>query len=263
MLQYWNSPFGLIDMYVLFMSVGLVATILLQVVVLKSKMKKWRYLWFVISFGIVTYIGQYFSVIVRAMNNGALHGEVNLWTCMKDKMGSHYLGYVLAYACLFYAAAWFVREFADAFFHFRICENDGLKEVREWMSIGLLVQHIANRLACLCRGCCYGIPYEGPLALSLHYNVDMNYTVFPCQIVEIAGMVITLFVVLLKIKKHKTFYTTVLRGFGITFLIAEFVTENPTAYKIGGMTYIQFLSVVLILVSLFMNRRKEESVQDE
>lgn len=60
--------------------------------------------------------------------------------------------------------------------------------------------HAFGRIGCFCAGCCYGIPYDGPLAL--HYSLPISDVVcgpgiFPVQLVEALLLFVFAFGILL------------------------------------------------------------------
>lgn len=256
MFAYWKSPFGLVDMYNVCVVIGILCSVIVQAIVLIKTKRNYKYLLFLISYFFVLYVGKYIASFVRYVNIESFKINKNLIYNIINTNGTHFLGYIIAYVIFFYPASWFLREVLNEFTKIDICNNKELFEIGEILSIGLPVQHIFNRLGCLCRGCCYGVKYNGLFAISLQYNRNIDYKVFPCQLLEIIGMIMIIIAIMLMHKKYNIF-SIVIIGFALTFLIAEFFTENVGVTKILGLTYVQVMSIFICIFGLFVQRMKD------
>ena len=176
-----------------------------------------------------------------------------------DKAGSHYLGQVICYGLLFYPVAIFLRQLCGEVFGIEISPKEDIKKLVSITSFVLPVQHIFSRMGCISRGCCYGINYSGPFAMRFPYNDDINVSVFPCQFLEIAFMIILIIIMIILYKKGKHVSGIMIIGFSVTFFISEFVTYNVEKYKVFGLTYIQlftFISLVIGVIHTWKFNRK-------
>ena len=120
--------------------------------------------------------------------------------------------------------------------------------------ISLPLMYGFAKLACFFNGCCIGIPYDGPFAVT--YVFRNNDSFFPIQLVETISFVL-LFQVCNLINKHKNvIYITLILTFVIKFLldflryshIYEFLSNN------------QKMSIILCIVTIiiyFINRYKK------
>lgn len=254
MLGIIETPFGLLDMYVFCINAGVVVTILLQMVLLMRKRKGWKSLTFPLCYLVLLWIGQYAAAFVRCVNDGALDGKMNLRRGVLELAGTHFLGHVFVYSVLLFPLLWMVSSL------FMEPDWNVLIKGANILFLCLPVQHIFNRLGCLCRGCCYGVSYQGLFAISLPYNQDIPYTeVFPSQLLEIACMIVLLFLVCYRYRKGKNVIGVVMIGSAVTFFLSEFFTCNPYAVKHFGLTYVQYFSLLeLVLGGLYLVLAKDK-----
>jgi len=166
--------------------------------------------------------------------------------------GMHYLGRVL-----FLAAA--------VPFIYRLMLRDKIKrrQMLDLFGFIIVIQHMFNRVACLCNGCCYGKPYHGSLSVTytegVAYHKGVTWPVYPTQLME-AGMMILL-LVLMVFWKHrgKTVFEKALTGFALAIFISEFFMDNIGSVLVLGLTWIQIGSLLLIIYAAgyhLLNRRK-------
>ncbi len=250
MTDYWISPFGPLSMYSTFINVGVVLSILILLILYFKTFKTFRSLLFVFAYGAVLIVGKYISAAVRVINDGALEKRENLWFDMKNLVGSHFLGHIITFMILFFPAAFLIRGICREVFGFSLASPEDTFKAGSLAALMLPVQHIFNRLGCLSRGCCYGVEYNGPLALTFPQNPEVEHPVFPCQVLEIVCMVILLVILIVLLIKGKDLIGFTVAGFSGTFFISEFFTENPYSVKHMGLTNIQIISVVLIILSV-------------
>lgn len=247
MLDIIETPFGFLRMYDFCINAGIFVSVIVQCILLYKKLRQWKYLSFSISYLIILYFGQYASAFVRCINDGALDGKMNLWRGVTEQVGTHFLGHVIAYSVLLLPLMWIVMSL--------FAEPDGkiLKQGANILFLCLPVQHIFNRLGCLCQGCCYGMSYDGILALSLPCNEDIPYpTTFPAQLLEIAGMILLLMAAGVLYRKGKDIIGIIMLGFAIPFFVSEFFMCNPYAVKHFGLTCVQYLCILeAVLGSLY------------
>ncbi len=242
---------GQLELYSLFINIGVVVTVALLLVLLFVTFRTFRSLLLVFAYGAVLIVGQYVSAAVRVINDGFLERGESLWFAMKNLIGSHFMGHIITFMILFYPAAFLIRGICREVFGFSLATAQDTFKAGSLAALMLPVQHIFNRLGCYSRGCCYGIEYHGPFAVSFPQNPEVEHSVFPCQILEIVCMVLLLVILIILFRKGRDIVGFALAGFGITFFISEFFTENPQSIKHMGLTNIQIISTVCILISIF------------
>ena len=112
--------------------------------------------------------------------------------------------------------------------------------------------HGIGRIGCVLAGCCYGIPYEGPLAIHISANPRAGY--FPVQLVEAViniGICAALHRYERKAKPisllalYLVFYAVV--RFGL-----EFVRGDEIRGIAAGLSSSQWISVMLIGISMIL-----------
>lgn len=266
MLGYVDSPFGWIELYNVAINTGIAITLIVQCILILKFFKKTKYMLFLLGYFVLLYVGQYVAAFVRIVNDGDLNANAILRLA-----GSHFLGHVILFSVLYFPMLIFIRELFMEFTGRSLCSSQELIKIGEVAAIGLPIQHIFNRLACLCQGCCYGIRYDGPFAITLPYNALVDYEVFPCQILEILCMVVLLSVVCILIWKGKHTFGVILIGFSVTFFLSEFFTANPGAIKHFGLTYVQFFSIGTVVIGIgyciildkFLQRKQKQSNSGE
>ena len=120
--------------------------------------------------------------------------------------------------------------------------------------------HAFGRIGCLMAGCCYGLPYNGLMAVH-SVNVGPDTLLFPLQALE-SVLNLVLFVALLCFtsKNHK--WTMTLAVYIIIYSIARFILEYFRGDLIRGIymgfSSSQWISLLLILICLalfFLNRK--------
>lgn len=111
-----------------------------------------------------------------------------------------------------------------------------------------------GRIGCFFNGCCYGIPYDGPLAV--HYPVGAyppsGIGLFPAQLSESAFLFILTLVLMVVLWKSKNpGFTTgfYLIAAGIFRFINEFFRSDPRGI-IGFLSTSQFISLIVIAFGL-------------
>ncbi len=143
-------------------------------------------------------------------------------------------------------------------------------DFNEVYTFAIAFVHSFGRIGCTCAGCCYGIHYNGPLAL--HYKnpitlVEPNVGIFPVQPLESALLMlfaITMFVLIMKNKKVTIFYYT---GF---YSVVRFCLEYLRGDVVRGGFWIfstsQWISIILfaatIVCMVVLKIRKNKSKED-
>lgn len=108
------------------------------------------------------------------------------------------------------------------------------------------------KLACFVSGCCYGIPYKGPLAVI--YPQVMNKSLFPIQLLESIVFVI-IFQICNTLHKNKNIiYITLIIVFISKFLL-DFLRYSHT-YKLFSNNQIVSIILLLITIIIFLYNNK-------
>ena len=123
--------------------------------------------------------------------------------------------------------------------------------------------HSFGRVGCFCAGCCYGVPYDGPLAVVFpegSYAIP-GIKLFPVQAVEAAGLMIIALIVLLLALKFRFRYTV--EAYLFLYAILRFILENYRYDEARGIYFglstsqwISILMAVTAIVSVAIRIRK-------
>ena len=115
--------------------------------------------------------------------------------------------------------------------------------------------HAWGRVGCFCAGCCYGIPYEGPLAV--HYSnpvsdVACGPGIFPVQILEALLLFAFAFsvLVLLLQKKELPFFPIYLLYYSVVRFALEYLRDDSGRGFIGPLSVSQLISIFVFIISL-------------
>ena len=111
--------------------------------------------------------------------------------------------------------------------------------------------HAIGRIGCLLGGCCYGVPYDGPLAIHSVYLDPMD-TRFPIQAVESLLNIVIFFVLLIYTRKKRNGMVTLsvyLILYSIVRFILEFFRGDLIRGVYWGFSTSQWISALLIIVS--------------
>lgn len=114
--------------------------------------------------------------------------------------------------------------------------------------------HAIGRIGCLLSGCCYGIPYSGPLAICYTnslFNLPGDMTYFPVQLLEALLDIIIMLYLLYYVKKpHKQ--NDVLFMYIFLYALMRFCTEFLRGDSIRGLfmglSTSQWISIGLIII---------------
>ena len=133
-----------------------------------------------------------------------------------------------------------------------------LTEFIDILAVVVPLAHAFGRLGCFFGGCCYGIPYEGPLAL--HYthpitNVPTDTGIFPVQLLE-ASLLLAVFATLLLLfarGKKNLIFIYIFSYCPIRFTL-EFLRGDLERGHLGTLSTSQIVSLILfpIFLGLFI-----------
>lgn len=185
--------------------------------------------------------GYYLSNFLRGVNAGSVHSTSDVFL---ENQGGHFIGRVLFVMWLF------PPIYAVAF----------QKEKGEWVQyldmlcVSLTVQHIFNRLACLCHGCCYGRKYSGPFAftypLGNGWGAGYDYSIYPTQLFEIIGMLILLVILLWRLRQNKHTVLLFEIVFAVIIFLSELMMSRTGVTLYFYLTAVQYAAIALILTAL-------------
>ncbi|MBR2750003.1 MAG: prolipoprotein diacylglyceryl transferase [Clostridiales bacterium] len=109
--------------------------------------------------------------------------------------------------------------------------------------------HGFGRVGCFMAGCCYGVPYDGPLAVVFPDNSLALHGVklFPVQIVEAVFLIIISMIVLFLTVKIKSRFTV--EAYLLLYSVLRFILENyrydPERGYFMGVSTSQWISILL------------------
>ncbi len=114
--------------------------------------------------------------------------------------------------------------------------------------------HAFGRIGCFCAGCCYGIRYDGPLAVYYHdpiSTVEPNVGIFPVQLVESFLLLIFSISMLTLYVNHKKVSVLYYAGF---YAVLRFVLEYFRGDVERGRLYLfstsQWISIGLLVATV-------------
>ncbi len=132
--------------------------------------------------------------------------------------------------------------------------------------------HALGRVGCFLSGCCYGIPYDGPLSVIYQNPVDINtpkgIPLLPIQLIEavcLLALFVALEIVFFKTKKNGIVSAVYLISYAVIRLVIEFFRGDIARGLIFGISTSQIISILIIvavisvIVYLSVAKRKNES----
>ncbi len=114
--------------------------------------------------------------------------------------------------------------------------------------------HGFGRIGCFCAGCCYGVPYDGPLAVCFPHGsfAIPGVKLFPVQIVEAIFLILISLIVMFISLKLKSRFTV--ESYLILYAILRFILEN---YRYDedrgiyfGLSTSQWISIFMVVASV-------------
>lgn len=171
-----------------------------------------------------------------------------------QNVGSHFIGRVLFTAWVYPLA----DRALNVFFRKNVGQETDRRTTTDALSFYFVIQHICNRLACFCNGCCYGRFYNGPGAVCFP---DSGGAVFPAQLFECGLMMLLLAVLIWRWRRRKKLWGRMLVWFGLSIFLSEFFMNRMGINLYLGMTMIQFCAALLCctgMVYIYQEGREEE-----
>lgn len=116
--------------------------------------------------------------------------------------------------------------------------------------------HSFGRIGCFFAGCCYGIPYDGPLHIIFHQSIGApnNVPLFPIQLMEaLFNLIISILLLYLskKIKRPGQLLGSYLISYSILRFVLEFFRGDIDRGNYFGITTSQWISIALIPIGLY------------
>lgn len=139
---------------------------------------------------------------------------------------------------------------------FWLCRRKRLPffEITDVMAPFLALGMAIGRLGCLSAGCCYGIPYEGPLALHFHAHpycdAPTDLGLFPVQIVSSLSNLVIFFITWWVLRHRSWRGQTTLFFVGVYALTRgciEFLRGDSIRGVFGGISTSQIIALVCLL----------------
>ena len=112
--------------------------------------------------------------------------------------------------------------------------------------ISLPLIYSFTKIGCFFHGCCYGIPYKGPLSIT--YPHVMNKSLFPIQLLEIIVFFIIFLFCNTNENKKNISYVTILLIALFKFLL-DFLRYNHLKEFISSN---QIFSIILCIITIFI-----------
>ena len=128
--------------------------------------------------------------------------------------------------------------------------------------------HAFGRIGCLFGGCCYGMEYDGPLAVEYHYSLSattpLNTPLLPTQLIEavsltlIFALLITLY---LKGAKQGVAPVVYLFSYSVLRFILEFFRMDSERGSFLGVTTSQWIALgiaIITIISVIIYRKRKQ-----
>lgn len=125
------------------------------------------------------------------------------------------------------------------------------------MAVTTCIVHFFGRIGCFMAGCCHGIEWHGPLAVTFTNEAclaPLNVSLHPTQLYS-SGMILLIMMILLLVKRYQTFNGQLFMIYLILYAIGRSVLETFRGDLSRGFViddYIsnsQFISLVVVVVS--------------
>jgi phosphatidylglycerol:prolipoprotein diacylglycerol transferase len=127
---------------------------------------------------------------------------------------------------------------------------------------GIALGHVIGRFGCLLAGCCYGKPTGVPWAITftdpvatMNTSTPLNEPLHPTQLYDAGAEMIILLVLLITERRGGKFPGRTFWLYMLLYAISRFIIEFYRGDErgiIGGLSTSQFVSVVLVPVSIYM-----------
>ena len=135
-----------------------------------------------------------------------------------------------------------------------IYPRDGI--VIKYTSLSLPIIYAFTKVGCFFAGCCYGIPYKGPLAVI--YPLVMDESLFPIQLLEIIVFLL-IFIICNTYRDKKNISYAVLLLIGIFKFSLDYLRYSHIGVILSPN---QIFSIMLIIITLivYIYRKKKNEI---
>ncbi len=137
-------------------------------------------------------------------------------------------------------------------------------------AFAIALAHGFGRIGCYMAGCCYGIPYDGPLSVVYPEEsliAPSGIPMFPVQLVEAGCLFVIAIILFILYWKNKTDFVLPIYFilYGIVRFVLEFYRYDEYRGKYLWLYTSQWISIVLVVVGVVMiiykvNKRKRAKI---
>lgn len=138
------------------------------------------------------------------------------------------------------------------------------------MAVTTCLVHMFGRIGCFMAGCCHGIEWHGPLAVTFRDPAclakPLNTPLHPTQLYS-AALISSILIILLAIKRKKQFHSQLFLSYLILYALGRSIIEVfrgdiSRGYVIEGyVSHSQFISLIVLIGSVyFYNRFRKRSL---
>lgn len=124
--------------------------------------------------------------------------------------------------------------------------------------------HCFGRIGCFLTGCCYGIPYNGPLAVTFPAEslAVPGVPLFPVQLAESFLLLLISLLLLYRILhgRNQNSVELYIILYGITRFSLEFLRYDSYRGIYFGLSTSQWISMILVVIAVILLVRKKNSV---
>ena len=231
-----------IDLYVLFLGLGVVAAIitfskLSDVIGIEAKVHNFALYTTIVS----VVLGYGSAVLFQAFYNIAEEGKLVINKGTGATFYGGLIGGAAAFLAIYFIAGQFV--FKDKVHTRRIID------VTDGAAAAIVIAHSLGRLGCLMAGCCHGAITDAWYGI---YMVNLGAKAVPIQLFE-ALFLFALFVVFVLRIKHKKSYNISLYmiAYGIWRFFVEYLrTDNRGTTVVSFLSPSQFTAVIMIIAGV-------------
>lgn len=121
---------------------------------------------------------------------------------------------------------------------------DGLSILDDFI-YAVPLAHGIGRIGCFLSGCCYGVEYDGILAV---HNAYLPYTVFPVQLLEAALLfILSAYLLMLTLRNARNQTRIYLLSYSAIRFMTEFFRADAARGRIGGLSLSQAISLAILI----------------
>lgn len=125
--------------------------------------------------------------------------------------------------------------------------------------------HAFGRIGCFFAGCCYGIPYDGPLSITFAISDYAPHSIplFPVQLTEsIVNFIIFMILFILSRKKiqSKKLLALYLIMYSVMRFVMEFLRGDAVRGIYFGLSTSQWVSIILLACGIFLMTYKRKLI---